>query len=125
MESIQTELPQIGTLPITAEIEARAVDVKQVYAIEIVGDCMAPAFRHNDIAVVCPLSRPAAGDNVVIWPEGAEQPLLKQLVLWVTSGDIEPVIIVEQFEPPERLYFEPSKVRAVHKVIGKAEGGAS
>ncbi len=124
MESIQTELPQIGSLPITAEIEARAIDVKQVYAISIVGDCMAPAFRHNEVAVVCPLSTPAAGDNVVIWPEGAERPLLKQLVFWTTGGDIEPVIIVEQFEPPEHLYFEPSKVRAVHKVIGKAEGGA-
>ena len=119
MESPQKELPQIGSLPFMEDIASHAVDPSQVYACETKGDCMEPAFRAGEYAIVCPLTRPERGDRVLLYLEGEEKPLLKQLVLWITSGDIEPVIIVEQLNPPKHLYYKPAQVRAVHTVIGR------
>ena len=70
---------------------------------------------------------PDEADKLILWLIGAEQPALKRLVFYNLNegGNIESVIIVEQLEPPRRYSIRPSRVRAMQKVIGKLEGGAS
>lgn len=100
------------------------------YAVGVQGECLAPVYCDGDMLVCDPDEAPQAGDYVCIWWKDEQRtPGVKRLVLgimptniWGMKGDFDSLMICEQLNPPRTFQVNLSQhVRAVHKVIGKAE----
>lgn len=100
-------------------------DVKDGYAVLIVGDSMAPAFEPGDIAVVNPRLPPMRGKDMIFISDqtaGEFTATIKRLIRW-TERDWH----VRQFNPPsgQKAEFTLSRKtwpRAL-RVVGKYYGG--
>lgn len=89
-------------------------DVRSAYAVRVHDTSMSPAFEPGYVLHVDPTRPIKAGDNVVIQLDDG-QAFIKRLV-----RRTERVIICEQFNPRSPMEFKPSKVRAIHMVVGCA-----
>lgn len=90
-----------------------------VYALNIVGTSMIPAFRDGALVYVDANRIPSVGDDAVIelHPEEPHtgdpgRGFLKRVKRIGPSK-----IIVEQFNPPRDLEFERSEIKSLHRVI--------
>jgi phage repressor protein C with HTH and peptisase S24 domain len=100
-------------------------DVRDGYAVLIVGDSMAPAFEPGDIAVVNPRLPPMRGKDMIFISDqtaGEFTATIKRLIRW-TERDWH----VRQFNPPsgQKAEFTLSRKtwpRAL-RVVGKYYGG--
>lgn len=89
-------------------------DVRTAYAVRVHDVSMSPAFEPGYVLHVDPTRPVRPGDNVVIQTVDG-QAFIKRLV-----RRTERVIICEQFNPREPMEFKPSKVKAIHMVVGCA-----
>lgn len=89
-------------------------DVRTAYAVRVHDVSMSPAFEPGYVLHVDPTRPVKPGDNVVIQTVDG-QAFIKRLV-----RRTERVIICEQFNPREPMEFKPTKVRALHMVVGCA-----
>ena len=89
-------------------------DVRTAYAVRVHDTSMSPAFEPGYVLHVDPTRPIRAGDNVVIQTVDG-QAFIKRLV-----RRTERVIICEQFNPREPMEFKPTKVKAIHMVVGCA-----
>lgn len=104
----------------------------QSYAVEIVGDSMAPRFEPRERVWVSPRSRVSPGDDVIVQlrnartsedaernpnPDFADRVtmvLIKRLVRQ-TPKSVE----LQQFNPPETFTIPGERVAAIHRVRGR------
>ncbi|WP_223998427.1 helix-turn-helix transcriptional regulator [Aureimonas sp. SA4125] len=92
------------------------INLKNVFALHVLGDSMAPRFEPADL-VYCG-GRPAVpGDDVVIemFPS-ADSPAGKGYIKRLISRSAS-VIVVRQFNPPREIEFDPYEMKAMHRVI--------
>ena len=119
-------------------LEYSPEDVPNVYASICKGDCLSPIFEDGACLVFSKEQRPEPGDFVGFWlhPDaiapGEHPRRVKRLVMGlpnhlslpysVQPGDeVEPVIIVEQLNPPKTYQVRASRMLAMHRVVGEAE----
>ncbi len=95
-----------------------------LYATGLDGDCMEPHFKRGDRNLISPSAEPGPGNFVVFWPKKeGQQPQLKRLVIpplrWnvPAGGEVMPVVVIEQINPPKRYVVAVDRIRAAHKVI--------
>jgi phage repressor protein C with HTH and peptisase S24 domain len=89
---------------------------RDIYALYVQGDSMAPAYESGTGIVVDPKKPPALRDYVVVYLRGdadeAAAVMLKRLVRR-SSEYIE----LEQYSPPRRFRLDKRQFRDVHRVI--------
>lgn len=91
-----------------------------VFALELISDSMYPAYRKGDI-VFCDKTAPEVGDDIVIetFPdEGAKvgKSFIKRLKRRSKSA-----LVVEQFNPPVDLTFDPYAIKHLWRVVPNRE----
>jgi hypothetical protein len=128
----------------TLRNEPQPDEMPDVYASICSGQCLEPIFADGAYLVFDKHQEPENGDFVGFWlrPDclaPGEHPLrVKRLVsgLPESSGfslpyerrpgdEVEPLIILEQLNPPRRFYVAASKILAMHRLIGEAEPDGS
>lgn len=90
---------------------------KDVYALYVENDSMAPKYEPGERLYVDPHRAPRAMDYVVVELHGQEhgepgKGFIKRLVK-KTPGRI----VLEQFNPPKQLEFDQARVKLLHRVI--------
>lgn len=113
-------------------------ELPDLYAARGAGTCMEPDL-HDGVCLAFQRSGVCKpGDFVAIWlrPErvrpGGQHHWLKRLVMappsWMRfpytpapGSSIEPVIVVEQLNPPKRYVIACADILAMHRCIGEAE----
>ena len=115
-------------------------DVPEIYASVCRGDCLSPMFEDGACLVFSKTTAPEPGDFVGFWlhPDAVHDDELPRRVKRLVSGlpegsgftlpyhvrpgdEVEPLIILEQLNPPKRYFVKASHVLAIHKVIGEAQ----
>lgn len=91
---------------------AYLLNVKNAYAVHIVGDSMSPALKHGHLAYVDPSKPPQPGDDVVIVQTTGEW-FVKELV-----RRTEKKLVARQHNPPMTLDYPSDTVEAVHLIMG-------
>lgn len=117
--------------------EPQPDEMPDVYASTWQGDCLEPTFADGACLVFSKLEAPENGDFVGIWlhPDAtAPGELLRRVKRLVTGAPpgmsfplafapgstLEPIVQLEQFNPPKLFQVRGSHVLAMHKVIGEA-----
>ncbi len=119
----------IGFFPVTETVKApKSLNSgSRSYAVRVCGNCLSPIFQNEDVLIVDPDQKPVSGDCVVIWFNTGNTPIVKRLLLnlppesmrFLKQDSAELLIICEQLNPPKQYKIGFSKVKAVHKVLGK------
>lgn len=107
-----------------------------VYASVARGDCLEPVYKDGDCLVFSKSEKPVPGDFIGLWLRPGADALatpvrrVKRLVLALPpmpipcrldpASEAEPLVVVEQLNPPRTYCIGISHVLAVHKVIGTA-----
>lgn len=91
-----------------------------VFSLEIISDSMYPAYRKFD-PIFCDRLEPQIGDDVVIetFPEegaSAGKAFVKRLKKRTNS-----TIVVEQFNPPKEITFDPYAIKHLWRVVPHRE----
>lgn len=95
----------------------RPFDVRDplAFAVEIVGDSMAPRYEEGDVVVCSPEKRWRSGDYCVVVTEDGEA-LVKKI------NDQDGQLILSSLAPGyDPIMLPKAKVRAVHKIVWKKE----
>lgn len=90
---------------------------RSVYAVNVYGDSMWPAFRHGQLIYVDPNREPGPREDAIIelYPDGDTESgrgFLKRVVK-VTAQQIT----CEQYNPLKEITFDRQSVKAFHRVI--------
>lgn len=96
------------------------IDRPGVFSLEIISDSMYPAYQKFD-PIFCDRLEPQIGDDVVIetFPEdGASvgKAFVKRLKKRTNS-----TIVVEQFNPPKEITFDPYAIKHLWRVVPRRE----
>lgn len=97
------------------------IDVKDAYAVYMVGHSMEPKFRAGDMLFVHPHKPARSGDYVVVQidPDSSEKDpeyLVKQFVRRSTNK-----MTLRQFNPEKELIFSATHIKAVHRIVASSE----
>lgn len=112
-----------------------------VYAMKCVGDCMEPEIADGAALVFDKLSPVRTGDLVIVWSQagrlapGDVQAIVKRLVMGAgphiafpytphPESTIEPLIMVQQNNPPQRMTIPCERIAAVHRCLGPVRRAA-
>lgn len=85
------------------------------YAVSISGDSMSPRYEDADIAYVDPTRRVKRGDYVIAQIQCEEEGPILAFVKRFISRNSE-TLVLEQFNPAERLTFPNDQVVSVHYI---------
>lgn len=92
----------------------------QVFAIWVSGDSMFPRFSNGELVYVHPGRHPRAGDDVLIEmaeePDGTRPAFVKRYVKQTATE-----LVVEQFNPPDRITLALTVVTSIFKILTLAE----
>ncbi len=123
MQQPQDALKVTGTVHVPKDLAQQYPDL---YASGLDGDCMEPLFMQGDRVLMSPSAKIEPDDFVVFWPKKeGQQPQLKRLVMppfcWnvPAGGEVMPVVVFEQINPPKRYAVAVDRIRAAHKVIAR------
>ncbi len=96
------------------------VGVDNAFAVYVAGDSMAPRFEPGELLFVHPGRPPQPGDDVLVELHGGDgEPgacYLKRLVRRAGGK-----VVLGQFNPAREIRIDAAKVRAIHKVLTRAE----
>ncbi|MEM9734264.1 MAG: S24 family peptidase [Pseudomonadota bacterium] len=94
------------------------IDVRDAYALYVLGDSMEPQYSARDPIFVNPHQPVRAGDIVVVQEErdGSIYAWIKKLTVFT-----EDEIVTEQYNPAGEVRFQRRFVVAVHRVLPMAE----
>lgn len=93
---------------------------KDIYAIYVQGDSMAPEHRPGDLRIVNPHRPPAIGDTVIIQVKDDEHAEIAAYIK-ILAGRKNGMIILEQHNPETTIEFDQRIVIAIHRVLPLAE----
>jgi phage repressor protein C with HTH and peptisase S24 domain len=90
--------------------------LNNVFALHVLGTSMVPRYEPGEM-IYCGGRAPVEGDYVVLEAHptkrnGPGKCYIKKLMKWSS-----PLIICEQFNPPEQLSFPTTEIKAMHRVI--------
>ncbi|MDA0231427.1 MAG: hypothetical protein O3B21_14750 [Proteobacteria bacterium] len=96
------------------------IGVDNAFAVYVAGDSMAPRFEPGELLFVHPGRPPQPGDDVLVELHGGDgEPgacYLKRLVRRAGGK-----VVLGQFNPAREIRIDAAKVRAIHKVLTRAE----
>ena len=96
------------------------IGVDNAFAVYVAGDSMAPRFEPGELLFVHPGRPPKPGDDVLVELHGKDgEPgacYLKRLARRAGGK-----VVLAQFNPPREIRIDAKKVRAIHKVLTRAE----
>jgi hypothetical protein len=118
--------------------EPTADEMPDLYASVCQGTCLEPIFSDGECLVFDKRQEPQNGDFVGIWlhpdavapGEGIRR--IKRLLMggppgmtyplsFAPGSEVEPLVVLEQLNPPKRIHVRGCHVLAMHRVIGVAE----
>jgi phage repressor protein C with HTH and peptisase S24 domain len=103
----------IGYTPRPANLS----NVREAYALYMVGDSMEPRYEAGWLLHVNPFKPPVRGRDVVVYKTN-QAVLIKQFVGW--EGD---ALALRQLNPPQPLRIPRAEVRECHLVVGSDQEG--
>jgi phage repressor protein C with HTH and peptisase S24 domain len=96
------------------------VGVDNAFAVYVAGDSMAPRFEPGELLFIHPGRPPKPGDDVLVELYGKDgDPGACYLKRLVRRGGGKAVLA--QFNPPREIRIDLDKIRAIHKVLTRAE----
>jgi hypothetical protein len=110
-------------------------DLPELYAMIVEGDCMLPYIKSGEKLMFSRTEPYQRGDMVILFrrPElvkpGDHQALVKRLIVppapWAKFGvdrradsNIDPMIVVEMFNPRRQMGIRVSDLQGIHKCLG-------
>ncbi|HEV7323511.1 MAG TPA: S24/S26 family peptidase [Bosea sp. (in: a-proteobacteria)] len=110
-------------------------EMPDIYAMIVEGDCMLPHIKTGTKLMFSRTEAYQPGDMVILFrrPDmvkpGEHQAIVKRLVLppapWAKFGvdrhpksEVDPVVIVEMFNPRRQLAYSVSGLQGIHKCLG-------
>jgi phage repressor protein C with HTH and peptisase S24 domain len=91
-------------------------NLRDTYALYVVGHSMEPRFRQGDIVFVSPHRPPRPGDDIVVQvrePDSAEtQSWVKELV-----RDTPERVVTRQHNPADEIVFERDRIVEIHRIL--------
>jgi phage repressor protein C with HTH and peptisase S24 domain len=95
-------------------------NVRDGYAMYIVGDSMVPAFRQGELALIHPHMPFRPGDDVLVFRELEHEVAAMVKTLVKASED---TWTLEQFNPPKKFTLSRKEWPRCHRIIGKYSRG--
>ncbi|WP_109796353.1 XRE family transcriptional regulator [Minwuia thermotolerans] len=93
---------------------------KNAYALQVVGDSMAPRYEHGDLIYVHPDRVVRRGDDIVFTVKADEHAEAESFVKRLVSRSSDK-LVVEQYNPPQETTWEARLVIRCHKVMRNHE----
>lgn len=103
----------IGYTPRPANLS----NVREAYALYMVGDSMEPRYEAGWLLHVNPFKPPVRGRDVVVYKTN-QAVLIKQFVGW--EGE---TLVLRQLNPPQLLRFPKGELRECHLIVGSDQEG--
>lgn len=110
----------------TVAVSDEVVAGPKAYAIGIDGDVLSPELLDGEFGVFDPDASPVCGDIVAVWWKDRETPSVVKLhlgvppaELWDLNGELSTALFAGGASPRSARTAPMSKVRAVHKMVGK------
>ena len=91
--------------------------LKNMYALWVVGDSMAPWNKKGDLIYVTPARTPAVGDYVVVELGGATENEPGVAMVKLLTGKTATQLKLKQYNPAREFSVPLSSVKAMHKVL--------
>ena len=91
-----------------------------VFSLEVISDSMYPAYRKHDV-VFCDRTEPQVGDDIIIETFPEEGATAGKAYIKRLKRRTKTALIVEQFNPPEELQFDPYSVKHLWRVVPNRE----
>jgi phage repressor protein C with HTH and peptisase S24 domain len=92
-------------------------NVKDAYAVMVVGDSMEPRYEAGETVYVHP-GKPVQRNGYVVvqlWPDADGEPVCGMVKRFIRMTDAR--IILEQFNPPKQIEIDRARVKAVHRIV--------
>ncbi len=126
--AFELAVPIQGQLFGPAEAPRASAASRKAYTLQVASDAISPMYARGEALVCDPVKHPAPGDFVAVhWNDPARPAEVVRLLqpvpprfLWAAGGDVPAMLFCELLSPPRRLKTQLSRVRAVHKVLGRA-----
>lgn len=118
----------MGTLRVMpGDVSPTVADYPDLYAMVVEGDCLAPRVFHGDYVLCSPSAPLTRGEFVVLYglTGGSTIKLLVMPPLWFPhrpGDEVEPLIMVEQLNPPRVYEIAASRVHSLHAVVSIMPG---
>ena len=97
---------------------ANLIGVTDAYAVYVYGSSMEPRYFPGETLHVDPHRPARRGDFVVVQLAGADGETHGVVKRFINRSDDK--LVVEQFQPPQKITYAASAVRAVHLIVGTA-----
>jgi phage repressor protein C with HTH and peptisase S24 domain len=91
--------------------------LKNMYALWVVGDSMAPWNKKGDLIYITPARTPVVGDYVVVELSGAAENEPGVAMVKLLTGKTATQLKLKQYNPAREFTVPLSNVKAMHKVL--------
>lgn len=95
--------------------------MRNIYALWVTGDSMAPWNRRGDLIYVTPTRPPVPGDHVVIELAGAHAHDAGTAMVKLLAGQTPTQYRLRQYNPERDFTIARTRVKAIHKVLSLRE----
>ena len=96
-------------------------NLRNVYALWILGDSMSPWNKNGDLIYVSPAKPPAAGDYVVIQLDDADDGDPGTAMVKLLVGKTPTQLKLAQHNPQREFNLPLAKIKSIHKVLSLRE----
>jgi phage repressor protein C with HTH and peptisase S24 domain len=95
--------------------------MRNIYALWVTGDSMAPWNRRGDLIYVTPTRPPVPGDHVVVELAGAHAHEAGTAMVKLLAGQTPTQFKLRQYNPERDFTVSRTRVKAIHKVLSLRE----
>lgn len=95
--------------------------VRDLYAIQFVGDSMEPRYESGEVAIVNPHRPVSKGSYVLVQITNGEDPAVTSVLAKRFVGQNAREIVLEQFNPPLTFVVPKRQVARVHHIMPQTE----
>ena len=95
--------------------------MRNIYALWVTGDSMAPWNQRGDLIYVTPTRPPAIGDHVVVELEGGHAQEAGTAMVKLLAGQTATHVRLRQYNPAREFSVARARVKALHKVLSLRE----
>ena len=96
-------------------------NLRNVYALWILGDSMSPWNKNGDLIYVSPAQPPATGDYVVVQLNDVADGEAGTAMVKLLAGKTPTLLKLAQHNPAREFTVPLSKIKAIHKVLSLRE----
>lgn len=95
--------------------------MRNIYALWVTGDSMAPWNRRGDLIYVTPTRPPVPGDHVVVELAGVQAHEAGTAMVKLLAGQTPTQYRLRQYNPERDFTIARTRVKAIHKVLSLRE----